>query len=58
MTATPNEARHRMSGDNINLKLGHRSMPLIGALCRSAAMRATVTFRVGQNVVWVERLHI
>jgi hypothetical protein len=29
-----NEARHRMSGNNINLKFEHRSMPLIGALCR------------------------
>src|SRR6266704_1846231 len=27
-----NEARHRMSGDNVNLKSGHRSTPLIGAL--------------------------
>jgi len=31
----PNEARHRMSGNNISLKFEHQSMPLIGALCRS-----------------------
>ena len=30
----PNEARHRMSGNNINLKFEHRDMPLLGALCR------------------------
>jgi hypothetical protein len=29
-----NKSRHRMSGDNINLKFGHRSTPLLGALCR------------------------
>ena len=29
-----NEARHRMSGNNINLKFEHRQMPLIGALGR------------------------
>jgi len=33
---TLNEARHRMSGDKINLKLEHRLTPLIGALCRYA----------------------
>jgi len=36
MTPVPNEARHRMSGNNINLKFEHRGMPLIGALFRWA----------------------
>jgi hypothetical protein len=31
---TPNKSRHRMSGNNINLKPEHRRMPLIGALVR------------------------
>src|SRR6516162_10729074 len=37
-TAPPsaNKSRHRMSGNSINLNFEHRSMPLIGALCRSA----------------------
>ncbi len=34
-----NEAGHRMSGNKVNLKLGHRGMPLIGALVRSATDR-------------------
>jgi hypothetical protein len=29
-----NEARHRMSGNHVNLKFEHRAMPLIGALGR------------------------
>jgi hypothetical protein len=29
-----NKSRHRMSGNNINLKFGHGRMPLIGALSR------------------------
>ena len=33
---TPNEARHRMSGDSINFNFGHRRTPLIGGLGRSA----------------------
>jgi len=30
----PNKSRHRVSCDNINLKFGHKSMPLVGALRR------------------------
>jgi hypothetical protein len=29
-----NQSRHRMSGNNVNLKFEHRQMPLIGALGR------------------------
>jgi hypothetical protein len=29
-----------MSGNNMSLKFGHRGMPLIGALGRSAVVRA------------------
>lgn len=31
MRSAPNKSKHRMSGDNINLKFGHQSTPLIGA---------------------------
>jgi hypothetical protein len=34
MKTMANEARHRMSGSNVNLKFAHRIMPLIGALGR------------------------
>jgi hypothetical protein len=34
-----NEARHRMSGSDANLKYEHRQMPLIGALGRWLAAR-------------------
>jgi len=34
----PNEARHRMSSNNLNLEFEDRGMPLIGALCRSAEL--------------------
>lgn len=34
MTSTPNEARHRMSGNRINFEVEYLAMPLIGALGR------------------------
>src|SRR5690349_11760502 len=39
-----NKSSHRMSGNSINLKFGHRSMPLIGALCRSVRLSAFLVF--------------
>ena len=35
-----NETRHRMSGNDINLKSVHRMMPLIGAFHRSASAKS------------------
>ncbi len=34
MKTMANEARHRMSGNNINLEFEHRDVPLIAALGR------------------------
>ena len=35
-----NKSRHRMSGNNINLKFDHQDTPLIGALHRWTVQRA------------------
>lgn len=37
MKPMANEAQHRMSGNNINMKFKHRDVPLVGALGRWAA---------------------
>src|SRR5690242_18569714 len=34
--AAANQSTHRVSGDNINLKIGHQGPPLIGGLVRWA----------------------
>jgi hypothetical protein len=38
-----NKSRHRMSGNNINLKFDHRALPLIGALYWSLRQLRQVT---------------